>query len=259
MLAFCIMIHCKESNAQKYVTPPKTNNNLTRSYNWWKLVNPTNVNYFATFTNVNPANYDTGFASYAKRTAISLVGWVNHQTDLGTAISNDSLVHLEPLVYLEQLLIKTSIGDAGLMHIRNLKYLRHFEIAISGSPDAGITNEGGAAILGTLTNLEILRLYFCSNITDAGIERLTGLTKLRELGLNGCGISDKCLSYLRSFPKLEILSIAATGITDYGVETLIGLLPSLPSLKKIIISNSKITPRGRESLIAARKGLSVIY
>jgi hypothetical protein len=67
------------------------------------------------------------------------------------------------------------------------------------------------------------------------------------------------MNLMSKFSKLETLGLAATAITDEGVETLISLLPSLPALNKIIISGSPVTQKGRENLMAAKKGLSVIY
>ena len=231
---------------------------LKQSYNWWKYINPTNVNSFATFTNVKPVNYDTGIVNYSKRTAISLVGWINPNIQLSTATSNDSLVYLEPLGNLEQLLIGSNVGDVGVSHLRELKNLRHFEVSISGNPNWNITDES-LAILGRLLNMEVLRLYRCTRISDRGIELLTGLVKLKELTLNGTGITDRGLRSLSAFTKLETLGLAATAISDEGVETLIKLLPYLPALKTIIIFNSKISAEGRNKLIASRQGLSVIY
>ena len=249
-------------SAQVMTKPPKVNhvisNEVTLSYNWWQYINPGNVNYFPTFTNVNPINYTSGVFNYSQRTAMSLVGWVNAGINRSTAISDDSLVHLEPLVYLEQLMVGNNIGDAGILHLKRMRNLRHFEIAVAGVPAYNITN-ASMAMIGGLKNMEILRLYFCSRITDIGIEYLAGLTNLKELTLNGCSITNRSLNLLSKFSKLETLGLAATSITDEGVETIITLLPSLPALNKIIISNSQITKKGRENLIAARKGLSVIY
>src|SRR5688572_14866066 len=47
---------------------------IIASYNWWKYVNPTNVNNLSAFSYVNPVNYDTGIVAYSKRTAIGLAG-----------------------------------------------------------------------------------------------------------------------------------------------------------------------------------------
>jgi hypothetical protein len=260
LLVFSILTMCVA--AQLQTKPPKVNhaisNEVIQSYNWWQYINPTGVNYFATFTNVNPINYGTGVVNYSQRTAISLVGWLNSNIDRSIAISDDSLVHLEPLVYLEQLLVSANIGDAGIRHLKPLRSLRHFEIAVAGVPAYNITDQS-MAMIGALKNMEILRLYFCSRVTDLGIEQLVGLTNLRELTLNGCGITNRSLDLLSKFSKLETLGLAATSITDEGVETIISLLPSLPALNKIIINNSQVSKKGRENLIGARKGMSVIY
>jgi len=248
--------------AQFVTRSPRGNNVISieviKAYNWWQYVNPSNINYFQTFTGINPVNYDTGVVNFSKRTAISLVGWIKPNVNLSTAISDDSLVHLEPLIYLEQLLVRANISDAGILHLKGLRNLRHFEVTLSGAANNNIT-DGSMAVIGSLKNMEILRLYFCSRITDLGIEQLYALTNLKELTLNGCGITDRSMSFLSKFPKLETLSLAATAITDRGVETIIKLLPSLPALNKIIVSNSRITKKGKENLIAAKKGLSVIY
>lgn len=233
-------------------------NQMIQAYNWWVYINPTNVNYFGTFTNVNPSNADTGLLNFPKKTAISLVGWINHNVNLGIAICDDSLIHLEPLIYLKQLLINSRIGDRGIIHLRMLNNLRHFEVAVSGSPANNISDKS-MEILGALGRMEILRLYFCNNVTDYGLEKLSGLSNLKELGLNGCGVTNGGLEYLSAFPKLQTLSLAATGITDEGIDILIRLLPSLPLLNKIIISHSQVTVKGRERLIDSRSGLSVIY
>lgn len=233
-------------------------NHVIQAYNWWVYINPTNVNYFATFTNVNPINADTGLLNFSKKTAISLVGWINQNVNLGLAICDDSLIHLEPLVSLEQLLINSRIGDRGIVHLRVLNNLRHFEVAVSGSPATNISDKS-MEILGGLSRMEILRLYFCNNVTDYGLGKLTGLSNLRELGLNGCAVTDRGLNYLYAFPKLQTLSLAVTGITDEGIDILIQLLPSLPLLNKIIITNSQVTINGRDRLIDSRKGISIVY
>jgi len=189
---------------------------------------------------------------------MSLVGWINANINRSVAISDDSLVRLEPLAYLEQLQVGNNIGDAGVLHLKRLRNLRHFEIAVAGVPAYNITDKS-MAVIGALKNIEVLRLYFCSRVTDVGIEYLLGLTNLKELTLNGCGVTNKSMGFLSKFSKLETLGLAATSVTDEGVETIISLLPYLPALNKIIISNSQVTKKGRENLIAAKKGLSVIY
>jgi len=262
---FCFIVYAlllMPVTAQLLTQPPKLNhvvsNEVTLSYNWWQYINPGNVNYFATFTNVNPINYTTGAYNYSQRTAMSLVGWINANINRNIAISDDSLVRLEPLVYLEQLLVGNNIGDAGIKHLKRLRELRHFEIAVAGVPAYNIT-DASMAIIGTFKNMQVLRLYFCSRITDGGIEYLLGLPNLKELTLNGCGITNRSMNLISKFSKLETLGLAATTITDEGVETLINLLPSLPALNKIILSGSQVTAKEREKLIGAKKGLSVIY
>jgi Leucine-rich repeat (LRR) protein len=241
-------------------TPPPTTGISTavmQSYNWWKYINPTNVNYFASFTNPAISNYDTGVIAYSKKTALSLVGWINHGINMQQAESDDSLVHLEPLIYLEQLLVPYSTGDAGLQHIRNLKSLKYFGFAISGTPIPNFT-DNGVSILAGLTNLQTLHLDYCINITDDGLKQISTLPNLTQLFLSFSKITDKGLAYLKTLTKLQILNIVKTpGITDDGVDTLIAAIKGMPSFQKLLITGTNITVTGRQKLTAA--GISFVY
>jgi hypothetical protein len=230
---------------------------VLQSYSWWKYINPTNVNYVAAFSNVNASNFDTGAVAWSKRTALSLVGWINHSINIQQAESDDSLVHLEPLVYLEQLLVPYSTGDVGLQHLRNLKNLKYFGFAISGTPITNFTDNGVSVLTG-LTNLQILHLDYCVNITDQGLKQLCGLTNLTQLYLSFSKITDNGLPNLKTLSKLQILNIVKTqGITDNGVDALIAAIKGMPSFQKLLITGTNITATGRQKLTAA--GISFVY
>ena len=230
---------------------------IVASYNWWKYINPNNVNNLSTFSNINPVNYDTGLVAYSKRTALSLAGWINKNINIVQSTNGDSLIHLQPLVNLEQLLVSGFISDQGLMHIRGLKNLKEFQIAVTGSTNDYVTDKG-ASYLAQLTSLQKLYLYSCPKITDAGLQSLTTLTNLKELILLSSGITDNGIGSIKSFPMLEVLNISRTsGITDQSVDILINSIRNMKNFRKLIISFTNITSAGRQKLTDA--GISFVY
>ncbi|MGO9463312.1 MAG: hypothetical protein ACLQVF_04010, partial [Isosphaeraceae bacterium] len=51
-------------------------------------------------------------------------------------------------------------------------------------------------------------------VTDAGIEELGGLNRLRDLSLQDTGISDAALVHLRGLRQLKTLNVGLTQISD---------------------------------------------
>ena len=68
----------------------------------------------------------------------------------------------------------------------------------------------------------------CANITDAGLQRLEGLTKLRSLYLQDCTkITDAGLEHVKALGVFEALDLKGTSVTDAGVENLRQAVPPL--------------------------------
>jgi hypothetical protein len=227
------------------------NTPIRQSYNWWRRVNPANTTYFLSLNIVNLHNNDTSFASYTSKTIVSLIGFDNLTN--AVSLSGDSLAYLKPLVNLQKLLLRSDINDAGIMQLSGLRNLTHLECAYTHSPASrneyrNIQNSS-MDIVGNLHNLEILRLHSCRYVTDDGLRRLSGLTKLRELDLTQWGISDNGLKSVGPMTKLEILNLTSTAITDAGIEILLLLLPNMPSFKKIILAGTKVSEKGKQRLL----------
>ena len=62
-----------------------------------------------------------------------------------------------------------------------------------------------------------------TQVTDAGLGHLKGLTQLDALWLNGTQVTDAGLNASRAWPNSKGAGLAATQVTDAGLECLKGL------------------------------------
>ena len=90
--------------------------------------------------------------------------------------------------------------------------------------DAGLVHLKG------LTKLEVL-LLTCKQITDAGLVHLKGLTNLESLNLSNTPITDTGLVHLKGLTNLEQLWLGGTQVTDEGVKKLQQALPNCKILQ----------------------------
>jgi internalin A len=151
-------------------------------------------------------------------------------TEAGLARIAESgrLIHLR--------LTDTSIADLRPLAPR-LHALYDLEMEISALTDAGIEPLSGATRIGGLTIVG-------SRMTDAGLDHLASLTSLWRLRLDRSAITDAGLARLKSLKSLETLSLTETELTDSSVETLAGF----QSLRSLNLDRSGISPAGIEQL-----------
>ena len=85
-----------------------------------------------------------------------------------------------------------------------------------------------------------------SKISDAGIEYLKGMKKLRILGLNGTQISDAGLRklQLQPHPNLNDLRIDHTRVSDTGLQ----YVAQMANLDGLVIFGTQITDAGLKNL-----------
>lgn len=90
--------------------------------------------------------------------------------------------------------------------------------------DTQVTDAGLARLQG-LTGLEIL---FLDNtpVTDAGLARLQGLTTLRLLSLGDTQVTDAGLAHAQGLTGLRLLFLDNTQVTDAGLAELHKALPN---------------------------------
>jgi len=98
------------------------------------------------------------------------------------------------------------------------------------------------ANLERLKGLSQLKELFLSSthVTDAGLEHLKGLTNLEVLALGSTRVTDAGLQYLTQLTKLEALDLNCTQVSDAGLERLKGLT----RLKELSLQATKVTPAG---------------
>jgi hypothetical protein len=75
------------------------------------------------------------------------------------------------------------------------------------------------------------------DVTDATLDHLAGMTKLRELDLTDSKVTDEGLAKLAGLPALEVVRLARTAVTDAGVRTHV---LSIKTLKEIDVRGTKV-------------------
>jgi Leucine-rich repeat (LRR) protein len=89
-----------------------------------------------------------------------------------------------------------------------------------------------------------------TQVTDAGLANLEGLTELQSLDLRDTEVTDAGLEHLKGLTKLWSLDLRNTRVTGEGLEDLKGL----PQLRELYLSDTQVTDAGLEHL----KGLNTI-
>jgi len=77
-----------------------------------------------------------------------------------------------------------------------------------------------------------------ADVSDATLQKLSSMARLRELDLNDTGVTDQGLSELAKLPALETLRLRGTKITDEGFRT---HLMDLAKLRRMDIRATAVT------------------
>src|SRR5262249_7773620 len=119
------------------------------------------------------------------------------QKSLGLVITDAHIARLVPKETTTRLMASSlAIGDRAMEHI------------------------------GTCQNLKYLELDG-TNVTDAGLLRISGLRKLENLRLDNDNITDEGLRALESCSALTKFDVRGTHVTERGIEALKAKLPKL--------------------------------
>lgn len=135
----------------------------------------------------------------------------------------------------------TGVDDETLVHLDELAHLRSLDLGQTQVTDAGLGSLKG------MSELESLKLEGIP-ITNEGLAHLAGLRKLHFLAIDSPQVTDQGLVSLKGMTKLRTLSLRRANLTDAGLEHLDGLR----SVEYLYLSGSGIT----DGRLADLKGMT---
>ena len=142
--------------------------------------------------------------------------------------------------------MRVAADDPGMeiaFHLgRSQDGLRQVDAEDSDGPESPAL-DGELGVLKDLGDLVSLHLGG-TDVTDAGLVHLAGLTALKRLHLEKTKVSDAGLAHLASLESLSYLNLYQTGVTDAGLAHLEGL----KNLKSLYLWQTQVTPDGAEKL-----------
>ena len=133
-------------------------------------------------------------------------------------------------------------GDVGLAAIGRLKSLDRLKVRDDYN-NRKVTDAGVARIAG-MTRLEVLE-FQSTDLSDAALEHLEGLVSLEKLSIDGnLRIVGPGLVHLTALPRLKDLSLRGTGLTDTAIPHLL----ALKNLEDLSVDNCKFSEKGKARL-----------
>lgn len=91
-------------------------------------------------------------------------------------------------------------------------------------------------------------------ITDADLQKLSGLTNLESLGLHSSKLTLQGLDQVVALASLKELELSYTPLTDDGLQK----LASLPKLQKLFIYGTRVTKDGVEKFQRERPKVAIL-
>lgn len=132
----------------------------------------------------------------------------------------------------------SSIGDAGVAHLKDVSTLQRLSLGGTKVTDAGLKS------VGTLTQLD--ELYVGNDtITDAGIAHLAKLTKLRKFFAYGKNVTGAAFAHLADMTELE--EVSAGGSSDFD-DVKLKHMAKITKLKTLSLAGPNLTDAGMASL-----------
>jgi peroxiredoxin len=201
--------------------------------------------------------------------ALSHVGRMTNLRSLmlfGCPIGNAGLARLSALQSLETLtlMIPSEVTVSGLNSLSGLSRLSNLRadslkqdgvaldisqltqleyLMLSTGKGSNFRDEDFAC-LANLKRLKWLQVGAATDITDAGMIHLSGLSALDRLSIRGSALTDRGLAVLANMPRLDSVNISGT-FTDVGLQYLEGLT-GLRSLT--IYSANTFSPAAKQRL-----------
>ncbi|HIN53927.1 MAG TPA: hypothetical protein EYM79_06405, partial [Planctomycetes bacterium] len=167
---------------------------------------------------VNFVDFGGAFGESVDLSVLSGVPYVERLVLNGASVSDDDLVHLKDLKHLKILdLGETRVSDAGMLTLKSVKSLEEINLQRTDITDAGFGH------LLELPKLRRFKMVRCK-ISDAGLALVKDRTDIIVLDLKECiNVSDVGLAHLAGVKDLKFLRVWGSQITDQGVADLVGL------------------------------------
>lgn len=165
--------------------------------------------------------------------------------------TDEAMKHVGTLAGLEGLWMwDAKVSDAGVARLKGLRNLKQVHISNSKMTDEGLSYLGG------LPRVEELTLQG-NRFTDRGLASLAGRTNLKCLcvGVVETDITDAGMDHLKGLSNLEVLGISQTKVTDQGLSKLRGLT----KLKTLWIVGSRVSKVGAAKFQAAMPNLKRVW
>ena len=171
-----------------------------------------------------------------------------------TFISNEGLAKLSALKNLKTLMIRdTLVDNDGAVYLAQFPELEVLDLR------ENVIGDPAAEHIRKLEKLEELGLKV-TKMTSAGVRQLAGMPNLKSLLLGGCSaVDDGAGDALVSFPRIELLDLQGTAVTDTFVDLLISQLPRLTHLQRVELANTGASAAAIERLRTANGKLAVEY
>lgn len=156
--------------------------------------------------------------------------------DYGQA-NEESMKHLAGAKRMEYLsIVEAKIGDDGASVLRNFQQLRSLTLHNTGITDRSMK------LISELPMLTQLRATG-SDFSNETLQLLSKRKELRHLDLSGeSRIDDQGLPYLSGMSRLKELGLEGSQISDAGLKS----FEQLSSLRKLQVGDTKITWRGAD-------------
>jgi len=171
------------------------------------------------------------------------------ELECAAEVSDDAFVELALCLELKRLrLHRAAITDAGMRAVAGLGKLEEFCACGSAVRGPGLEH------LADCKSLRVLDLTG-GKLTNDAVEALLGLPALRSVRLAGNPLTDDAAILLAELERVELLDLGETGITDGALAT----LKEHPTLKTLIVTNTRVTYPGVRDFEAGTPTCKVIY
>ncbi|MEC8556965.1 MAG: hypothetical protein VXZ82_18335 [Planctomycetota bacterium] len=148
---------------------------------------------------------------------------------------------------LFDLLLDGGIDESALEQLKNLPSLFHLRVRLSELGDRALDS-----IVKNHRELQILNVPQ-AEFTQAGIQQLNKLTKLKQIRLGGSWIDDTIIAEIAKLPKLQHLHLIQPKLTAASLES----LADSPKLTSLYIDDCELPDSAWKKLFDAKPKLHV--